>query len=161
MDKNIDSTQAYYLNYDVENRIKQDKAHYVEFLLTMDVLGELFSNLNPAQATAADIGCGSGNYSVEVAPYVSRLYACDLMPNLLEQLSAKVQQYGFGHIIPICGNAEYLPAVPDRSCDITLCMGPLYHLCEEDSRIRCLNELKRITKPKGQIVITYLNPRAL
>lgn len=161
MDKNIDSTQTYYLTYDVENRIKHDQAHCVEFLLTMDVLGELFSHLDPVQATAADIGCGTGNYSVEVAPYVSRLYACDLMPNLLEQLSAKVQQYGFEHIIPVCGNAEHLPAVPDGSCDITLCMGPLYHLCEEGSRARCLNELKRITKPKGQVVITYLNPRAL
>ena len=161
MDGNTDSTQSYYTTYDEENRIKQDQAHRVEFIITMDVLNQLLSDLNPNNTVVADIGCGTGNYTVEIAPFVSRLYACDIMPHLLQQMSQKLEPSLLNKVIPISCSAERMASIPTNSCDITLCMGPLYHLCEETSRSNCLSELKRITKPHGKIVITYLNPRAL
>ena len=161
MDRNTSSTHSYYLTYDVENRIKQDQAHRVEFLISMDVLKELFYKLDPNQSVAADIGCGTGNYTAELASFVSKLYACDIMPNLLDQLTLKIKQHKLSQIVPVCDSAEHLVSIPDKSCDITLCMGPLYHLCESRSRALCFSELKRITKSKGQVVITYLTPKAL
>ena len=161
MDMNTSSTRSYYSSYDVENRIKQDQAHRVEFLISMDVLKELFYTLDPNQSVAADIGCGTGNYTVELASFVSKLYACDMMPNLLNQLMLKIKQNKLSHILPVCNSAEHLVSIPDKSCDIALCMGPMYHLSESKSRALCLSELKRITKPNGQVVITYLNPKAL
>lgn len=160
-DENTDTTYAYYLTYDETGRLNRNNANRIEFLLTMDVLASLFSRLDPMQAVAAEIGCGPGTYTVEIAPYVSRLYACDLMPNLLEVLKSRAKRKSLNQIIPINTNAEDLSAIPDKSCDITLCMGPLYHLKEEARRIRCLQECKRITKPGGMIVISYVNPRGL
>lgn len=157
-DKNVDTTYNFYLNYDEAGRLMRDNAHRVEFLLTMDELTPLLSRLDPAQSVAAEIGCGPGTYTVEIAPYVSRLYACDLMPNLLEIMRTRAEAKSLNQIIPIRANAEDLSAIPDMICDITLCMGPLYHLSEKDSRSRCLQELKRITRPGGTIVISYANP---
>ena len=159
-DENIASTYHYYLSYDEAGRLTRNNAHRVEFLLTMDVLTSLFSRLNPTQAVAAEIGCGPGEYTVDLAPYVSRLYACDLMPNFLEAMMARVKKESLNQVIPIETNAEDLSAIPNKICDITLCMGPLYHLKGKDGRSRCLQELKRITKPDGTIVISYVNPRS-
>lgn len=161
MDKNTESTRSYYKTYDVENRIKRDQAHRIEFLITMDVLRKLLSQLDSSKAVVCDIGCGTGNYSVEISPFVSKIYACDLMPNLLEQLCEKIKNNGLTNISTICCSAENLSEIPDNSCDLSLCMGPLYHLSEVESRNLCFNELKRVTKKNGRIVITYLNPKAL
>lgn len=159
-DSNLELTRHYYRSYDVENRIKQDKAHYIEFLITMDLLNELLAGIDASQAIVADIGCGPGIYSVEIAPHLRKLYACDLMPNLLETLIKKAEKLGIDNIVPFCTNAEQLSMIEENTCDVVMCMGPLYHLSNPISRANCLNECKRIVKPDGKIVLTYLNPRA-
>ena len=161
MDKNIEMVYKYYQNYDEDSRIMQDQAHHIEYILTMDVLNEIFSYFKQKKPVVADIGCGTGNYSIELANASSIVYACDIMQKYLDTLTLKMKRKKIDNIITNCCNAECLFDISDSSCDITLCMGPLYHLYDEKSRFQCLSELKRITKINGYIIISYLNPKAL
>lgn len=161
MDDNLKNTKNYYLSYDVENRIKRDQAHNIEFLLTMDTITEILDSYPDKKAIVADIGCGTGNYTISVSIRSHTVFACDLMDNLLAQLKDKAYANNCGNIVPICTNAEDLSAIQSDSCDLVLCMGPMYHLSDSDSRRRCIQECKRIARNKGVILFTYLNPRAL
>lgn len=40
--------------------------------------------------------------------------------------------------------------------DVTLLLGPLYHLIGDDEKLRALNEAKRVTKLGGLIFVAYL-----
>lgn len=161
VDNNLEVTKKYYLTYDVENRIKQDQAHNIEFILTMDTITEILDLYPNKNAVVADIGCGTGNYTIPVSMKSHTVFACDLMDNLLVQLKNKALVLGCNNIVSICTNAEDLSDIASDSCDVALCMGPLYHLSDSKSRNSCIQECKRITKNGGVILFTYLNPRAL
>lgn len=49
-----------------------------------------------------------------------------------------------------------MPFIPTDCADITLLLGPLYHLIGDEEKIKALNEAKRITKPGGLIFVAYL-----
>lgn len=159
---NLVETIAYYSAYDVENRMKRDQAHYIEFLLSMKYINFCLSNLQKkTDLTFADIGCGTGNYTIELAKKCSHMYACDLMPRLLDQLRNKAEAENLTNISYICKNCTDLSMIPDNSCDAVLCMGPLYHLSTEKDRIQCINEVKRILNNEGIAIFSYLTVRAL
>ena len=40
--------------------------------------------------------------------------------------------------------------------DVTLLLGPLYHLIGDDEKLKALNEAKRVTKSGGLIFVAYL-----
>ena len=45
----------------------------------------------------------------------------------------------------------------DESFDVVLCMGALYHIFDEEMRIRAIQECKRVCKKGGILVFAYLN----
>ena len=54
------------------------------------------------------------------------------------------------------GDARHMPFVPSASADVTLLLGPLYHLIGDDEKLKALKEAKRVTKPGGLIFVAYL-----
>ena len=54
------------------------------------------------------------------------------------------------------GDARHMPAIPTAYADITLLLGPLYHLIGDDEKLKALCEAKRVTKPGGLIFVAYL-----
>ena len=54
------------------------------------------------------------------------------------------------------GDARHMPFVPTESADVTLLLGPLYHLIGDDEKMKALKEAKRGTKPGGLIFVAYL-----
>ena len=54
------------------------------------------------------------------------------------------------------GDARHMPFVPTASADVTLLLGPLYHLIGDDEKLKALKEAKRVTKPGGLIFVAYL-----
>ncbi|MBQ1577102.1 MAG: methyltransferase domain-containing protein, partial [Oscillospiraceae bacterium] len=58
-------------------------------------------------------------------------------------------------IMPMQGNALDLSAFPDASFDMTMLLGPMYHLYTRDDKIRALAEAVRVTKPGGYILVAY------
>lgn len=60
---------------------------------------------------------------------------------------------------PITGqNAiEKLQAFADKSFDVILCLGPLYHLYEQEERDRCVKEIKRVCATNGTMFFAFIN----
>ena len=54
------------------------------------------------------------------------------------------------------GNALDLSAFADNAYDVTLLLGPLYHLYTQDDKRRALREAIRVTKPGGVVFAAYV-----
>ena len=53
------------------------------------------------------------------------------------------------------GNALDLSIFQDNTYDITLLLGPMYHLFNEEDKIKALSEAIRVTKTKGIVFVAY------
>ena len=99
----------------------------------------------------ADIGAGTGRYSVELCHRGYDLTAVELVKHNLEILRSKHE-----NIKTWQGDARNLHFLEDQSFDITLLFGPLYHLHGKENKLAAISEAKRITKKGGIILIAYV-----
>ena len=119
----------------------------VEFKTTMHHLHRFLQPDN----FILDIGAGTGRYTSVLMAEGYRVKAVELVRRNIEvflkrEPTADVVQ----------GDARNLPFIPSDSADITLLLGPLYHLFGEEEKLKALNEAKRVTKPGGLIFVAYL-----
>jgi len=103
----------------------------------------------------ADLGSGSGFYSIEAGKIVStmgKVYAVDVQRDLLERLKKEAQRNHIRSIDIIAGDLERLGGtkIRDNSCDVAIASNVLFML--EDKKTFLL-EAKRILKPKGRILL--------
>ena len=108
-----------------------------------------FSSLHPIKI--ADIGAGTGRYSVELCHRGYDVTAVELVKHNLEILRSKHE-----NIKTWQGDARNLSFLDDHTFDITLLFGPLYHLHGDENKLAAINEAKRITKKGGIILIAYV-----
>ena len=53
------------------------------------------------------------------------------------------------------GNALDLSVYEDNTFDLTLVLGPMYHLYTDEDKQQALKEAVRVTKPAGYIMVAY------
>ena len=100
-----------------------------------------------------EIGAGTGRYSHYFARLGYTVRAVELIPHNIEVFREKTD---VGEDIEIIeGNAIDLSYYPDESFDITLSLGPMYHLYTEEDKKRALAEAYRVTKKGGLIFTAY------
>ncbi len=119
----------------------------VEFATTMHHLHRF---LRPG-FRLLDIGAGTGRYSSALMAEGYDVKAVELVKRnidvfLKREPSADVVQ----------GDARDMPFIPTASADVTLLLGPLYHLIGDEEKLKALAEAKRVTKPGGLIFVAYL-----
>ena len=107
--------------------------------------------LSPSPLKIADIGAGTGRYSVELCHRGYDVTAVELVKHNLEILRAKHE-----NIKTWQGDARNLSFLDDKSFDITLLFGPLYHLHGDEEKLKALTEARRITKKGGIILVAYV-----
>lgn len=139
----------FYNHYDEDSRLAF-KHGSVEFLTTMHYIEKY---LKPGDRVL-EIGAGTGRYSHGLA---RRGYAVDAVELVKHNIEVFRQNTQPGEPVTITqGNALDLSAFPDDRYDITLLLGPLYHLyCTEDKR-QALAEAIRVTKRGGVIFAAYV-----
>lgn len=119
----------------------------VEFQTTMHHLHRF---LQP-EHFILDIGAGTGRYTSALMAEGYRVKAVELVARNIqvfrdrEPLADVVQ-----------GDARNMPFLPTGTADITLLLGPLYHLIGDDEKLKALQEAKRVTRPGGLIFVAYL-----
>ena len=107
--------------------------------------------LSTSPLKIADIGAGTGRYSVELCHRGYDVTAVELVKHNLEILRSKHE-----NIKTWQGDARSLPFLEDETFDVTLLFGPLYHLHGDEEKLKALNEAKRITKKDGIILVAYV-----
>ena len=142
--------EDYYNEYNEDARLLSRHGQ-VEYLTTMKYVREcLSSKSNPA---VLEVGAGTGRYSVALAKEGYRVTAVDLVAHNLEILRAKLD--GSEKITVTQGNALDLSFLADESFDLTMLLGPMYHLYTQEDKLRALSEAVRVTKKGGRILVAY------
>ena len=102
-------------------------------------------------ARVLDVGGGPGTYSAWLARLGYEVHLIDPLPLHLEQareLSQQQTKHPIASISP--GEARALP-YEDRSVDVVLLFGPLYHLTERAARVDALREAGRVLRNDGVV----------
>jgi ubiquinone/menaquinone biosynthesis C-methylase UbiE len=106
-----------------------------------------------------DVGCGSGTLSRWLSERGASVVGVDGSPEMVRIAQAVAQSQGGEGSIPQfqIANMENLP-FPDGSFDGVLCSSVLEYTNEPQL---CLNEIARITKPGGTLLISVPNSRSV
>ena len=140
--------ENYYNDYDEEGRL-ENRIGKVEYLTTRRYLDPLLTS----DCKIAEIGAGTGRYSVTLAKEGYDVTAVELVQHNLDILNRKLD--GSENIKTYLGNALDLNMLKDNTYDITLLLGPMYHLYSDEDKITALKEAVRITKKGGYIFVAY------
>ena len=133
--------EKYYNEYDEENRLVRDRVGQVEYLTTRKYIDEY---LTDRDVKILEVGAGTGRYSVTLAKEGYDVTAVELVEHNLGILKSKLD--GSENILAVQGNALDLTAFDDNTFDLTLVLGPMYHLYTKDDKITALKEAVRVTK---------------
>ncbi len=113
----------------------------------------------PDVVKVAEIGVGSGLYSEYLARKGCRLHLVDVSARLLEAAAERLRAAGLGAAITGASHesATRLESLATGSFDAVLLLGPLYHLCDVDSRRLAVAEAARVLRPGGWLFAAGIN----
>ena len=143
----------FYSNYDEDGRLLS-KHGRVEYLTTMRYIQKY---LQPGMRIL-EVGAATGRYSHALAQMGYRVDAVELVQHNIDIFLEKTQH---GENVSIRqGDARDLSAFAENTFDITLVLGPMYHLFTEEDQKQALREAIRVTKPGGFVFAAYCGNEA-
>lgn len=113
----------------------------------------------PIAADVLDNGAGPGKYSIELAKEGYNVTLTDITPKLVELAEKRAHELeltahfnGF-HV----SDARELNHLKNEQFNASLMLGPMYHLQEENDRIKAIRELNRVTKKDGIVFVAMMS----
>lgn len=140
--------------YDIFNensRLNHSKAARVEFLTTVRYIEKYLKEGH----RILDIGAGAGEYSLYFARKGYEVSALELSDANIAAFRKKLTPED--KIDLVQGNALELSRYGDKSFDIVLLFGPLYHLKNDADKQKCISEAKRVCKDGGKIFFAFIS----
>lgn len=121
----------------------------VEFLTTIRYVEQYLEKSNKI----IEIGAATGRYSHYFAQKGFEVDAVELVEHNIEIFKSKTKPEE--KITIRQGNALDLSEFEDNTYDITLLLGPMYHLYTVEEQKKALAEAIRVTKPDGFVFVAY------
>ena len=144
----IEALNSYYQSHDEDARLRS-RHGCVEFLTTVRYIDKY---LRPGMKIL-DIGAGTGIYSHHYARLGYEVDAVELIEHNIEKFRANTQP---GEGVTIWqADAVCLDFIESDTYDITLLMGPMYHLLDDKSKHAAMDEAYRVTKRGGVMFVAY------
>lgn len=100
-----------------------------------------------------EIGAGTGRYSLALAREGYEVDSVELVEHNIEVFQSKLREDDRVNVIQ--GNAMDLSMFSNEIFDMTLSLGPMYHLFDEKKKRKALEEAIRVTKKGGLIFVAY------
>ncbi len=97
----------------------------------------------PSGSIIGDIGCGNGKNMLYRNDCIN--LGCDFSENLIKICQEK-------NINAIVGDILNIP-FQENTFDYTICIAVIHHLSTNEKRKKAIQELQRVTKPNGKILI--------
>lgn len=135
----------YYNKFNEDKRLNT-KHGEIEYITTMKYIHKYLKPNNKI----IEIGAGTGKYSISLSNEGYDVTAVELVKHNLKEIEKKSNK-----VKTILGNAINLKKIKNNTYDITLLLGPMYHLITKEEKIKALEEAKRITKKNGIIIVAY------
>ena len=137
-------------DYTEDDRLIKDKTHQVEYITTLKYIDKYLKKGD----RVLEVGAGTGIYSLGLAKRGYQVDAVELVNDNLNILKSKITPAM--NINAIQGNALDLSMYEDNTFDMTLVLGPLYHLFKEEERDKVIEEAIRVTKSGGIIYYAFI-----
>lgn len=138
---------AYYqAGREVDRLTRGSLAGPLEFVRTTELISRF---LAPPPLRVLDVGGGPGTYA-------SWLTARGDDVELIDPVPLHVEHARERSLAAQIGDARELPHA-DRTFDVVLLMGPLYHLTEAADRAQALGQAFRVLRPGGLLIATAIS----
>lgn len=155
MSERVNIITSFYTEVDEEQRLQKSRHGQLEFRTTMEYIHRLI----PEGARILEVGAGTGRYSIALAKEGYEVTAIELLENNLEVLRENAK--GIDNLQAFRGDALDLGKWEDNAFDVTLVLGPMYHLYEKEQVHKAIDEAIRVTKKDGVIFFAFLSVYAI
>ncbi len=148
-----------YLN-DFYTRINEDERldsrhGQIEFISTTHYIDKYLSK----GMRILEVGAGTGRYSLHYAQQGYWVDSIELVQKNIDVFEKKITNGISLEVLQ--GNATDLSIYEDNAFDITLVLGPLYHLFSDHDKNSAISEAIRVTKPGGKLFFAYITHDAV
>ena len=140
----------HYESHDEDGRLLS-KHGRVEYITTQKYIHACANAIGAKRIL--EIGAGTGRYSIPLAKEGFDVTAVELVAHNLDILKQKLDSSETLHALQ--GNALDLSRFDDDCFDLTLLLGPMYHLFAREEKVKALSEAVRVTKPGGYLLVAY------
>ena len=142
---------SFYQQADEDSRLRRSRHGQLEYAVTMHYIHRF---AKPGDQIL-EIGAGTGRYSITLAREGMDVTAVELVDSNLAVLRKNSE--GVDHIRSFQGDAADLSQFGDQSFDVTLVLGPMYHLYQSEDIHRAIDESIRVTRKNGVILFAFLS----
>lgn len=101
-----------------------------------------------------DVGCGTGQFVVAIAPLAAHATGADLTPAMLDKARAQQARAGVANVDWLQADSAHLP-IADGAFDIVTSRSMLHHAADPAAT---LVEMRRVCAPGGRIAVLDLTP---
>ncbi len=155
MSKRIDIVTEFYGSFEEDSRVDRTRAGQLEYRTTMEYIRR---HAAPG-CRILEIGAGTGRYSIALAREGFAVTAVELVAHNLEILRQNGAE--LPNLRTHQGDALDLSRFQDGAFDMTLVLGPMYHLYDPAEVRRAIQEAIRVTKHGGVLIFAFLSVHAI
>ncbi len=141
----------FYNQADEDSRLQRSRHGQLEYAVTMHYIHRFAA----PGSSVLEVGAGTGRYSVALAKEGMDVTAVELVESNLAVLRKNSE--GVERIRSFRGDAADLSRFGDQSFDVTLVLGPLYHLFEPEDVHKAIDEAVRVTKKGGVLLFAFIS----
>ncbi|MCL2773540.1 MAG: class I SAM-dependent methyltransferase [Oscillospiraceae bacterium] len=151
MSSNQDRIREKYSHGKEGERAFTSRSESLEFHYTKKILSEYIK----PDSRVIEIGCGGGYYGMYFADKCTEYVGVDITPENIAAFEEKIKAAGLCNVQAFVGDAIHLYNIADGSFDVVLCLGPMYHLPQEEREL-VFAECKRIAEDGAIIAFAYI-----
>ena len=146
--------KEYYERYDEDGRLDR-RYNRLEFLTTMRYIEKYLEE----GLRVLEVGAGTGRYSLTLSGMGYQVDSIELVEHNINIYKSKIKESDNVNVQQ--GTALDLSRFEENTFDMTLVLGPMYHVYNEEDKKKVIEEAKRVTKKDGYIIIAYITHDAV
>lgn len=156
MSERVNMVTGFYEQIEEDTRLERSRHGQLEYRTTMEYIHQ---HAKEKGDRILEIGAGTGRYSIALAKEGFDVTAVELVESNLDVL--KKNSEGITNIQSYQGDALDLGRFKDGEFDVTLVLGPMYHLYEKADVMKAIDEALRVTKKGGTVMFAFLSVYAV
>ncbi len=155
MSTRMDIVGDFYAQFDEDRRVDATRAGQLEYRTTMHYI----HRHAPTGGKLLEVGAGTGRYSIALAREGFQVTGVELLEHNLAVLRENGKK--LENLTAYQGDALDLGRFREGEFDMTLVLGPMYHLYDRADALQAIREALRVTKKGGVVIFAFLSVYAI